>query len=229
MSKRPTRAPVAPGTRSAPRRHFMEWRRVRRVLRAAGRLRPGARRGLRRAHGNSDLAHDVRRPARGVCCRRRGRPRRRRTRGRHALCHVGFGVAPSVAAWLHHNVAQTVVALAAPAPGLCADFGELGELELLREAPPSQKRPRVLPERARGCGECGVSCTVRRRLRGSEQRARPHLEQNGALLRQGREFIQKQRVAALAAAARRRATGYRLGQVRTARRPRRALRQLRRA
>lgn len=53
-----------------------------------------------------------------------------------ALCHVGFGVAPSVAAWLHHNIAQTVVALAAPAPGLCADFGELGELELLRRLHP---------------------------------------------------------------------------------------------
>ena len=52
------------------------------------------------------------------------------------LCHVGFGVAPSVAAWLHHNIAKTVVALAAPAPGLCADFGELGELELLRRLHP---------------------------------------------------------------------------------------------
>lgn len=52
------------------------------------------------------------------------------------LCHVGFGVTPSVSAWLHANVARTVIALAAPSPGVAVDFGELGALTLLQRLHP---------------------------------------------------------------------------------------------
>ena len=69
----------------------------------------------------------------------RRRPRRasRKTKNpRSARSATSGRRRAAVAAWLHHNIAQTVVALAAPAPGLCADFGELGELELLRRLHP---------------------------------------------------------------------------------------------
>ena len=104
MSKRPTPAPVRLG----------------RALRLAGiiRQRPwrSACYGLRGGYG----------PARAVACVVHTATRTSLTTcaGRHvayvadeedvqedepevgALCHVGFGVAPSVAAWLHHNIAR---------------------------------------------------------------------------------------------------------------------------